>query len=631
MYKELAKQIIKNIGEKENINSVAHCVTRLRFKLKDESKADTEILKKMDGIITVIQSGGQYQVVIGNHVPQVFVHVNDIVGCQPESCRDIDSEKQMKLLDKFIDIVSGVFTPVLGLLAATGMIKGLLGLLSGLGLISFESGTYSILYAIGDSFFYFFPIFLGYTTAKKFNSNIFIGMTIGASLVYPSIGALSTGEPIGTIFQGTLIESVIHIKFLGVPVILMSYASSVIPIILSVMFSSKVEKFFNKIIPNVVKAFLVPFFTILAVIPLTFLVIGPIATWLGQLLGILAVKIYSLSPLVSGLVMGGLWQILVIFGLHWGLLPILFNNISNFGFDPVLAPTVGAAFAQTGAVLAIMIKTKDEKLKALAMPAFISGIFGVTEPAIYGITLPRKKPFVISCIGASVSGGILGYFGAKIYMLAGMGIFEIPTYINPKGQSFDMSFWSVIIGIVVATVIGFSLTYLFGFKDENEEDNVKKEEYEKEEIIYSPLNGNTKKLSEAKDKAFSSGALGKGIIIIPTIGKLIAPADGTIETFFPTGHAVAIKTENNGEILIHVGIDTVKLDGKYFFPKVKEGDKVKKGDLLLEFDLDSIKNEGFSLETPVIISNSEDYNDIDAVNKNNIKFGETLFSLKNKD
>ena len=626
-YQKLAEQIVKNVGGKENINSLAHCVTRLRFKLKDESKANTDVLKKMDGVVTVVQSGGQYQVVIGNHVPDVFADVTAVAGIQSGTSQNEESTEKMKPLDKFIDVISGVFTPALGVLCATGMIKGLLALLTTMKILSATSGTYAILYAIADSFFYFFPILLGYTTAKKFNSNIFIGMTIGASLVYPALAGLNTGAPIATLFKGTFIESAIHIKFMGIPVILMTYSSSVIPIILSVIFSSKVEKFFSKVIPNVVKTFLVPFCTLLIVVPLTFIVIGPVATWAGQLIGLVTSKVYGLSPLVAGAFIGGFWQVFVIFGIHWGLIPILINNLTVLGADPVLAPMFGASFAQTGAVLAILLKTKDARLKGLSIPAFISGIFGVTEPAIYGITLPRKKPFIISCIGGAVAGALMGFFGSKIYMFGGMGIFGIPTYSNPKDQGLDMSFWAVVIGIIVAALIGFILTYMFGFKDETEtvaEEKISAKPVTNEEVIYSPLKGELKDLSETEDEAFASGALGKGAVIIPSEGKLIAPVDGTIATFFPTGHAIAMETESGAEVLMHVGIDTVKLDGKHFYPKVKEGTKVKKGDLLLEFDIEAIKKAGFSLATPIIISNTDDYSDIIKSEGKNIDFSEKI-------
>jgi len=629
-YKKLAEDILSNVGGKENINTVAHCVTRLRFKLKDDGKANTDILKKMDGVVTVMQSGGQYQVVIGNHVPDVFKDLTAIAGISLGNVSNDDEGKKGKPIDKFIDMVSGVFTPTLGVLAATGMIKGILALLVTLKVLSAASGTYQILYAVGDSFFYYLPILLGYTAAKKFNSNVFIGMTIGASLLYPALSGLSAAEPLYTLFKGTFIESPIRTTFLGAPVILMSYSSSVIPIILAVLFSGKVEKAFEKIIPDVVKTFLVPFFTLIIVIPLTFLVIGPVATWLGQGLGLVTTSIYKLSPIIAGAFIGGFWQVFVIFGLHWGLVPILFNNLAVYGSDPIIALTFGASFAQTGAVLAILLKTKDMKLKGLAIPSFISGIFGVTEPAIYGISLPRKKPFIVSCIGGAVGGAVMGAMGSAMYMFGGLGIFGLPSFLNQK-TGIDSGFIGAVVGgVVVAFIVGLVGTYFFGFKDDKEVTSTTNASSKKKvdnKIVYSPLKGDVKALSETDDEAFASGALGKGVVIVPTEGKLVAPVNGIIATFFPTGHAIAIETEDGKEVLMHVGINTVELNGKFFYPKAKEGDEVTVGQTLLEFDIEAIKKAGYSISTPIIITNSDDFSSITGVEKKSIDFNEDLLTV----
>ncbi len=462
-YEQLAKDIIANVGGKENISSLAHCITRLRFKLKDESKANTEVLKDMDGVVTVVKSGGQYQVVIGNHVTDVYNAVLAVGGFEAAAPVEEESDEKMNPFNKFIDIISGVFTPTLGVLAATGMIKGFNALFLSLGWLTADSGTYAILNAIGDCLFYFFPIFLGFTAAKKFNVNQFIGMAIGAVLVYPSLAGLMAGTPLYTLFSGTVIESPVYVTFLGVPVILMDYSSSVIPIILATFVGGKIEKGFKKIIPDVVKTFLVPFCTLLVIAPLTLIVIGPIATWAGKLLGATTNSIYGLSPVIAGIFLGGLWQVFVIFGLHWGLIPLVINNLTVFGSDPIIASVFGASFAQTGVVLAILLKTRNAKLKSLSIPAFISGIFGVTEPAIYGITLPRKKPFILSCIAGAVSGAILGLSGSTLYMMGGLGIFGFPSFIGPDG--INKGFYGVVIAVIVATVLGFLLT-LFTYKDE---------------------------------------------------------------------------------------------------------------------------------------------------------------------
>jgi len=629
-YEQLAKDIILNVGGKENVSSVVHCITRLRFKLKDESKANTEVLKNMDDVVTVMKSGGQYQVVIGNHVPDVYKAVLDVSGLQAQSPVDDDGEKQKA---SFIDIISSIFTPVLGVLAATGMIKGFNALFIAMGWLESTSGTYQILNAIGDSLFYFFPIFLGYTAIKKFGGSPFIGMAIGGSLVYPTLSGLTAGEPLYTLFAGTMFESPIYITFLGVPVILMSYASSVIPIILSAYFAAVVEKRLRKMIPDVVKTFIVPMFTLLIVVPLTFIIIGPISTWAGNLLGMATLFIYNLSPIIAGIFVGGLWQVLVIFGLHWGLVPIAINNITTMGQDPILATTMAASFAQIGAVLAVYLKTKQQKLKTLSIPAFISGIFGVTEPAIYGVTLPLKKPFIISCIGAAIGGGIIGAAGTQLYMVGGMGVFSVPSFISPTdGITFGL--WGAIISFVAAFGLGFILTYLFGMgKAKNEVTEIAQNEVAATTVageeIKSPLKGEVMILSNIKDEAFASGALGDGVAIEPIEGKLFAPASGTVSALFPTNHAIGIKTDQGAEILIHIGMDTVKLGGKHFSAHTSQGARVEKGQLLIEFDIKQIKAEGLPVTTPVVVTNYKDFN-MQKTSEKQINFGDRLFNLNAK-
>ncbi|MBC1317921.1 PTS transporter subunit EIIC [Listeria booriae] len=631
-YEQLAKDILDKVGGTENINSVFHCITRLRFKLKDESIAKTAELEKMDGVISVLRSGGQYQVVIGNHVPDVYKAVLEVGGISAEGAENSGNDSGGNLFNRFIDMISGVFTPVLGVLAATGMIKGFASMFLAFGWVTQTSGTYQIMYAIGDALFYFFPIFLGYTAIKKFGGNIFVGMAIGGALVYPALAGLTAGKPMYTLFAGTMFESPIHITFLGIPVILMSYASSVIPIILATFFAAKVEKGLKKIIPDVVKTFLVPFFTLLIVVPLTFIVIGPIAVWAGDLLGHATLWVYNLSPVIAGILLGGFWQVFVIFGLHWGLIPVAINNLTTLHADPILAMTFGASFAQIGAVLAVMLKTKNQKIKTLGYPAFISGIFGVTEPAIYGITLPLKKPFIMSCIGGAVGGGIIGYAGAQAYIMGGLGIFGLPNFIKP-GSPIDGAFWWIIIAIVVSFILGLVLTYVFGFKDPVEASAAaapvvtEGETLIEHEVLVSPLQGELIPLVNVKDEAFSSGALGKGLGIVPTEGKLFAPASGTVTMVFPTGHALGITTDSGAEILMHVGMDTVQLEGKYFKVHVKQGDKITQGQLLTEFDVEGIKSEGYDITTPIIVTNTNQYLDVMVVDETEVKPGDRVITL----
>lgn len=631
-YDGLAKIILNNVGGKGNIISLTHCITRLRFKLKDESKANTDLLKSTDGIVTVIQSGGQYQVVIGNHVPDVFAAVMEVGGLQNLS--SVEVKEKTNVFNKLIDIISGVFAPTLGVLGATGMIKGFNALFIFLGLYTEASGTYQILQATGDCLFYFFPIFLGFTAAKKFNVNQFVGMAIGASMVYPSLSGLMSGEPLYTLFAGTIFESPVYITFLKIPVILMNYSSSVVPVILSVIVASKFEQFFKKIVPDVVKLFLVPLGTLLLTVPLTFIIIGPIATWASDILGAVTSGIYGFSPIIAGLFVGGFWQVFVIFGLHWGLVPIALNNMATLGSDTILSASFPASFAQTAVILAILLKTKDKKLKTISIPAFISGIFGVTEPAIYGISLPRKKPFIISCIGAAVGGALTGVFAIKGYTMGGLGIFGFPCYIDNQNNSMS-GVVNMLIAVAAASLLAFLLAF-FTYKDENTETT--KEETNnntkpntqtsiKTTVLGAPLKGEVRDLNEVEDEAFSSGVLGKGGAILPSDGKVVSPVDGTIVTFFPTSHAIGIQSDSGVEILIHVGMDTVKLNGKYFNPKAKEGDHIKKGQLLLEFDIDNIKKEGYSTLTPIIISNTDDYSDIIKTSEKEIDYQEDFLTV----
>lgn len=644
-YEQLAKDIIKNVGGKENVNSVVHCITRLRFRLKDETKANTEVLKNMDGVVTVMKSGGQYQVVIGNHVPEVYKEVVSQGGFESAKPVEADDEKHEKksFFNGFIDMLSSIFTPVLALLAATGMIKGFNSLFIALGWLTAESGTYKILNAIGDGFFLFLPIFLGYTAIKKFGGSPFIGMAIAAALVHPSIAAIKGGEALYTLFGGTVFESPIQIEFLGIPVILMTYTSSVIPIIVAAYVATKVEKWLRTVIPDVVKSFLVPFFTLLIVVPLTFIIIGPIATWLSQLIGLASLWIYETVPVIAGLIIGGFWQIIVIFGVHWGLIPIKYNNIAAMGSDPFLAMTFAASFAQIGAVLGVWLKTKQQKIKSLSIPAFISGIFGVTEPAIYGITLPLKRPFIYSCIAGGIGGAIIAVAGARTYFTGPLGIFQLTAYINPT-EGINGEFWGVMIAIIVAFVLAFVLTYLFGLKNAKSEITVGTAGAEaattkeaqpvlavnvEKEVISSPFNGEVLPLSEIKDAAFASGALGQGVAIEPAEGKLYSPVSGTITALFPTNHAIGITSDNGAEILIHVGMDTVQLNGQFFSSKVAQGDRVEVGQLLIEFEPEKIKEAGYIVTTPVVITNFQDFK-IEPKSVKQVKSGDSLIEVSSK-
>ncbi len=611
-YEDLSKKIIAGVGGKDNVKSVVHCTTRLRFKLKDESATHTDELKDTDGVITVVQSGGQYQVVIGNEVADVYetlIRVGGFAdgGSVPD---DYEDGEKMSIFDRFIDLISGIFTPMLGVLCAAGMIKGFVAMFVAFNWLSENSGTYKILYSIGDGFFYFLPIVLGLTAAKKFHVDQFVGMAIGMALCYPSIVALNSSKTVlSTLFSGSIFESQIHATFLGIPVVMMSYTSSVIPIILAVWFASKVQAFAKRIVPTVVKTFLVPFITLLIAVPITFLIIGPVASWLSDGISTVCVAIYNFSPIVAGLVMGAFWQVFVIFGVHWGFVAVMMANLASQGFDPILGLSLAASFAQTGVVLGILLQTKNQKTRGIALPAFISGIFGVTEPAIYGLTLPRKRPFILSCVAASIGGGIIGFAGTKMYMMGGMGLFSIPAAINSK-TGVDGSVYGLIIAMAIAAVLGFALQMLFGYKSVDSNDKQTKVVETAATKLSSPETGQIIPLSEVKDEVFSSGAMGKGVAIEPTDGVLYAPADGEVALVFPTGHAVGLNTTDGAEILMHIGMDTVELEGKGFETLVQKGETVKAGQPLVKFDIEAIKAAGYPVTTPMVVTNSKNYHDV---------------------
>lgn len=614
-YHDLAQKIVDNVGGKENINSLTHCITRLRFKLKDESLANDDVLKQMDGVVTVMKSGGQYQVVIGNHVPLVYADVLTIAGISEEGVASSDSEEKMTFFNRMIDIISGCFQPFLGAMAAAGMIKGLNALLIFLSTVisgfnySAEGGTYLILNAIGDSVFYFLPIIVGYTSAKKFKLHPMTGIVIGSALCYPTIqlSAISNLEPIGQ-FLGI---DYFH-TFMGIPILANNYVSTVIPVIAVVALGAYVQKLAKKIVPEMIANFIVPFIVLLVALPVGFLVIGPIVSMLTSLLSTAFMSLNEFSPLLFGAVAGFAWQGLVIFGLHWSLIPVAMINLAETGVDNILPAIFAASFAQTAAVLAMYFKLKDQKLKNLCIPAVISGICGVTEPAIYGITLPKKKPFVFSMIGGGIAGAYVSIVGAQYYTMGGLGIFGVVNFINTKTGDASGMFHSFI-AIVIASVTGFLLTYFFWKDDtvvEVKKDVADKKEELTKEIVLTPIEGDVYPLSSAKDQAFAEEILGKGVVIEPTEGVVYAPFDGTVMSLFPTKHAIGLVSDNGLELLIHVGLDTVQLDGKGFETFVSQGETIMAGQKLLSFDIEFIKEAGFSIQTPVVVTNHQDYFEI---------------------
>ncbi len=588
-YTELVEQIIENIGGSDNIATITHCVTRLRFMLKDESLANDEVLKNMQGVVTVMKTAGQYQVVIGNHVPDVYKELLKQTGINQEE-KNNDNQVKMSIKEKAIDILSGIVLPSVSILAASGIIKGMLAAFVLMGIIDPDGSWYLIYNAIGDGMMYFFPFFVGFNAAKKFGVNPYIGLVVGASLCYPSIDQA-------------------ELTFFGITTIA-KYTGTVLPTIFIVAAIAPVERKLDEILPRGLNTILTPMVIMLTMIPLGFLIIGPITNLLSLLIAVAINAIYNFSPVIAGIVLGFTFQFLVVMGLHMLIIiPSMMNLISGTP-DSIMPLYMAISFVQTGMILAIFIKTKDKKLKEIAGPAALSGLFGVTEPGIYGVTLPRFKYFLITCIISAVFSGLSGFTQPLMYSISGSGVFSIPGNLDPSGVDFFSFYWMLFIRIAsFVTALGIGLAL---YKDE-EPQTITEEDAEikrRTEDILSPLSGEVKELETIEDVAFSEGLLGKGVAINPSQGIVKAPFDGTVMTLFPTKHAVGLVSDTGCEVLIHVGMDTVQLDGKYFTTNVEQGARVKQGETLVEFDIKKINEAGYSTVTPIVITNTNDYIDV---------------------
>lgn len=557
--KKLAEQIVKLVGGKDNVISLVHCVTRLRFKLKDEKKANDDAIKQLKGVMGVAHAGGQYQVIIGNNVADVYDQVMPLLGLSSEEEVTTDDEKDGNIFSRLVALISSLFMPLLGVMTGAGMLKGLLVLLNVLGWVKQGTGTYMIWNAAADSLFYFLPVLLGFSAAKTFHVNKYLGAVTGGALVYPTMVAAATAHK--------------AITFFGLPVNLMNYSQTMLPIVFAIWGMSWFEKGTKKVVPKVVQNLFVPLLDLMVIVPLTYLIVGPVMQTLSQWLSSASLWLYGLVPVVAGFVIGGIWQAAVIVGLHWAFIPVLMNNLMTNHFDPINGIMYCTLFGQVGAALAMGLKAKDKNFKEIAIPAAVSGFFGVTEPIIYGVTLPHKKSFVFASIGSAFGGAIAAAFHAGMYTMPGGGIFGIPAFINPKG--IDASFIAFVISLIVAFALAFILTFIWGDKV----------------VPATPKKKFDVKKVEFKDQGIA------------------APIQGT---------AV--------ELLIHLGINTVNLKGKYFDAKVAAGQKVKQGDLLETFDVDQIKAAGYDTVVPIIVTNTNNFDDIIVEKKDgdSVKFGDQI-------
>lgn len=616
-YEKLAKEIVGYIGGSENVNALVHCATRLRFKVKNTQNVDKKKLEQLEGVITVLDSGGQIQVVIGQHVADVYDTIFEVTDLKKENQSDAEESGEKKnLLNTFMDTISGIFAPVLGVMSGAGMLKALLILCTTFGWLKADMGTYRILYAAADGVFTFIPVFLAYTAAKKFRANEFVAVGVATALLYPDLtAAYSAGEAL---------------TFLKIPVVLVSYTSSVIPIVISVYALSKLEKGLKKIVPTVCKTFLTPLLSLAIMVPATYLVIGPIADTVGKALASGYTGLVGLNPVIAGGLLGLIWPAAVMFGVHWGFVPIVMNNIAEYGRDTLFTITGPNNMAQAGATLGVFLKTKDKSVKELAGPAALSAVLaGITEPAIYGVTLRFKRPFFIGAVFSGIAGAIVAAAGTGAPTLLGTSILTLPGYIG-------VGFVGFLIACAIAYFGSAIVTYFFGYSDDMlpKKEEKKEEPQEmipaKDEALLAPVSGKVIPLSEVRDEAFAGGILGQGAAVIPENGEICAPCDGVISVMYPTGHAVGIKSDIGAEILIHVGMDTVTLNGSCFDVKVKAGDHVKAGQLLVRANIEGIKKEGLDITTPVIVANTADYMQIKTAAEKSVKRGEVLLNCVSK-
>lgn len=617
-YENLAKAILEKIGGKENVSNLTHCATRLRFNLKDNSKAKTSEIKNINGVMGVVDKGGQYQVIIGNDVNHVYKEVVKIANLDTMSSNASEEVDNRKPIAKVIDTITGIFTPILPAITAAGMMKAVLALLTAFKLVTTDSQSYQVINFMADAAFYFLPILLANSAAKKFKCNQYLAMMLGGMLLHPTfVTMVNTAKEAGT-----------SISVFGLPISLASYSSSVLPIILGVWFMSYVEPIADKVSPKAIKFFTKPLITAVVTGIVLLVVIGPLGYIISDKIG-LAIK--TLETYASWLVptlIGGLTPLLVMTGTHYGLIPIGINNRMTMGYDTIIYPGMLASnVSQGGAALAVALKTKDSEIKQLASSAGITAVCGITEPALYGVNLRFKTPLYSAMIGGAVGGLFLGLFRVCNYSGGSPGFLTLPSYI---GGDTMMNFVYACIGAVISVAVSF-VACLVLYKDK-EEVTVKEEESIKktlgnEIVIASPMKGEILPLNEVNDETFASEMMGKGVAIKPLDGKVVSPINGTVETIFKTKHAIGLKSEDGTEILIHIGMDTVQLEGKHFKAYVKDGDKVKIGDTLIEFDTEAIEKEGYELTTPVIVTNTNDYLEVLARGAKKVNTGDAIISI----
>jgi PTS system beta-glucosides-specific IIC component len=599
-YRSLAGDILEGVGGEHNVVSATHCATRLRLRLRDETKADKSAIGKLPGVITVVQAGGQYQVVIGDNVPTVHQELMRLTSLG-EDAPTAEEGPRGNLVNRAIDLISSILQPILWTLAGAGLLKAFLALANNLGWLDPASQSSVILAAAADGVFFLLPGFLAVTAAKRFGANAFTALAIAAALVHPSIEALAAaGEPV---------------SFFGIPVVMMSYVSSVIPIIVAVWIQSHLERFLSRVLPAAVRNFTVPLLVLLVMVPLVLLTVGPVTMTLSGWLSSGINAAFGAAPWLAGAVMGGFWQVFVLFGLHWGFVPFMVNDLGTQGYSLMMAPLLPAVLAQAAATLAVTLRTRSRARRQLGGPAALSGFLaGVTEPAIYGVNLPLKLPFAFGIAGGIVGGAIVGVGGSAGSSFVFPSVIALPAFMDVG------SFTMLLIGTALACAIAFALTWVFVDRESEDEDldpgtdggapvgasvpgadRVAAGEVE----LLAPVDGAVVALEDVQDKVFASGVLGAGVAILPADGHIVAPVSGTVLTAMETGHAFGIRTDDGVEVLVHIGIDTVQLDGQHFTAHVTKGDRVKVGDVLADVDLAGVSAAGYDTTTVMVVTNTK--------------------------
>lgn len=627
---KLSKDILKMVGGEENVDQVVHCMTRLRFNLHDDKIPNKQEIEKLDGVMGVMINGGQYQVIIGNEVAGVYTelvkHMSPTFTSKGETRSEDKPKKAKNPVSGVLDFISGMFTPILPAITGAGMIKGILAILVALNWIEATGSTYKIMAAIGDGAFYFLPILLAVSAARKLGSNMFIAAGIGAAILHPDITALLGGPEQAT--------------FLNIKVISAIYSSSVIPIVIAVWLASYVEKAIDKVTHASLKLLVVPTVTMLVMVPITLIAVGPIGVVAGNGLADGISWLFNNAGLFAGLLVGGTFSLLIITGMHYALVPIMIGSIATLGFDYMIPLMAAANLAQAGAAFGVSWKSRNSKTKTLAFSTGITAVMGITEPAMYGVNMKFKKPFISALIGAAIGGAFMSTFGTKAYVMGGLaGLPGIAMFIGP-------TLIYALIGLVISFVAAAIITYVIGFQEDeveavitevvaepavdakNVDISIELEASVANEEVFSPIVGEVKPLSAVPDPAFSEEIMGKGVAIEPSEGRVVAPVNGTVFSVSKSGHAIGIVSDKGAEMLIHIGIDTVKLKGQHFTPHVKAGAQVVVGDLLMEFDHIAIKQAGYEIITPVIITNIDQYNALEQNQVIEVKQGERLYSLK---